>query len=170
VAVPSGKYELSASVDLSPLFGVIASTQTVDVKVPGPEVLDEHLKDLESEDANVRVQAIYKLRYFKPDAERVVAALASALEDPEEGVRAAAMSVFNSYPEHAKKHLDVFVKLLSTGGNRQRYTACSLLARVAPWDEKILAAMKAAKEAGPTNYETAFQSTIDRYVRKYTRK
>ncbi|MCP3859723.1 MAG: hypothetical protein GY704_08735, partial [Phycisphaeraceae bacterium] len=101
--MPSGKYELTASLDLSPVFGIITSRHEVDLKVPGPEILDEHLKSLESPDANIRTQALYQLRYFKQDAERVVVALAAAMKDESEGVRSAAMSVFMAYPEHAKK-------------------------------------------------------------------
>ena len=64
MAVPSGKYEVVASVDQAPLFGEIRGKARVGVTVPGEEILEQRLEELKSEDAGVRRTALIDLRYF----------------------------------------------------------------------------------------------------------
>ncbi len=163
MAVPSGSYDLTASLDLSPVFGIIASSQPVEVTVPGPEVLDEHLKKLESEDANVRMRTIYDLRYFREDAERVVPVLLARLQDRDETVRGAALSVFISYPTGAEKNVSVFLPFLADGTDREKLTAFQLVARNAPAGEEFLAALEKALAEAPENYKYTYKSNLDRY-------
>jgi HEAT repeat protein len=154
VAVPTGSYELHASLDLSPVFGVVEHTETLTVDRPPADVLDQRLGELASEDANARRKAVYDLRYFPEDGERVVPAVVKCLSDLEESVRLAALSVLAAFPGEAAEHTDVFLGILcgtESASKYERGSAAYLLGRVAPASEEV---EKALREAAASEDET----------------
>jgi HEAT repeat protein len=173
MAVPSGRYELTASVDLSPVFGILEHNATVDVVIPGPDAINDHLKSLASEDKNVRRTALIALRYFKEDAERVVPALLTCVKDPELNIRTIALSVLMSFQTQAKEHLDVFMKILSGGKDvdfSEKSMAVQALCRLAPSSDEVDAAMVKALAESPENYKALFESQLKRYRQRTKRE
>jgi HEAT repeat protein len=164
--VPSGKYEVLASVDLSPLFGEVNGKAEVEVSVPGKEILDQRLRQLKSEDANVRRTALIDLRYFKRDADVVAPALVERLDDPDLMIRRIAVSVLMSYPEHAAKHCDKVLPMLHHEDQSMRYMAAQLLGRCAPKSDAVEKALEKALEEAPENYARIFESSLTNYLNR----
>jgi HEAT repeat protein len=164
VDAPSGKYELHASVDLGHLFGVIEHQATIEIVQPGPAALDERLKQLESEDPNVRRTALIDLRYFKKDADRVVPAVVGRLDDEDANVRMIAMSVLISYPKGAAEHHEKILEILECAeAISVRSMAVQLLARSAPSSDAVEAALVKALEKTDDRYRRLFESQLQRY-------
>jgi hypothetical protein len=167
VEVPSGTYDLEVSVDLSPVFGVIEHKDKVVVEQPGADVLEQRLKELASEDANVRRQAVLDLRYFKEDAARVVPALLGRLEDPDASNVRMVLSVLMAYPEEAGGSATTFLRFLKSDDVSMRSMAAQLLGRVAPRSEEIEKALEAALAAAPENMKPAFEYGLSTYRRRH---
>ena len=172
VAVPAGEYELHASIDLGTPFGVIEDVTTVTIAPPSADILEKRLKELESEDSEVRRLALIQLRYFRSDGEKVVPALLGRLEDKDPTIRMVALSVFSAFPQQAKEHLDLFLGLLRAElgvSLSEKVQAAYLLARHAPWDEEVLAAILKAEEAGGSR-RVSFSSARKQYQRRFPKE
>ena len=167
VAVPTGEYAVECSLDLTPLFDVVRHTETVEVVLPGPNLLDERLSQLDSEDGNVRYRAVLDLRYFTTEGARVVPALLQSLKDPEMRVRNVALTAFYRFPKEAAEHIDVFLGILQ--GNvsiGEKANAAYVLGRFAPVDAKYEKALVSAKAAAEDNYKPRFSSALTAYRRR----
>ena len=168
MAVPSGEYELTASVDLSPVFGVLTKKTTVTVARPRDDILDVRLKELASGDPSEVRRAIYDLRYFPKDGERIVPALVSVLEGKDANLRQAAISVFGSFPKGAAEHLDLILSIATdTEGGYARGRAAYLLARFAPQDEKYEKALTDGVKSSEGSLKRQFESALDQYRRRH---
>jgi HEAT repeat protein len=158
VAVPTGSYELRASLDLSPVLGVIEHAETLIVTRPPADILDRRLEELSSENGSVRRTAVYDLRYFPEDGERIVPFLLNCLKDREGSVRLAALSVLTAFPKEAAEHVDVYLAILGGGDavvKYERASAAYLLGRVAPKSEEV---EKALRNAATSDDETVKRS------------
>lgn len=167
VAVPTGNYEIEASVDLSPLFGKIEHFGAVDVVLPSEKILNDRLAQLESEDVNQRRMALIDLRYFREDAEKVVPALVACLDDGEEVIRMVALSVLMAYPEQAAAHVERFYSMLeSEDGVSVRGNAAYLISRVAPVSDRAEQALMNALESADENLKSRIESALTTYRRR----
>jgi len=169
VAVPTGEYDATAKVDLSPVLGVIENLISVEIRQPEGDVLATRLEELQSEEANVRRRAAIDLRYFPEDGEKVVPALLGRLDDESGYVRSASLSVLASYPEQAGKHADRFLSILEGGEKTtigERLGAAHLLARTAPLDPRYEAALQAALKSATEIYQLSYQAALTNFRRR----
>ncbi|MEN8151581.1 MAG: HEAT repeat domain-containing protein [Planctomycetota bacterium] len=171
MAVPTGEYDLVASVDLSPLFGVLETESKVSLTRPGAEVLDQRLKELASDDPNVRRRALYDLRYFPKEGERIVPELVKALSDGDEHVRGAALSVFYAFPDAAREQVDLVLGIVTGDGSEsERGRAAYFVARFAPEDPKVEKALIDAVESAEGPVKRRLQGALDYYRRMHPKK
>ena len=167
VAVPTGRYEIEATVDLSPLFGTIEHHGTVDVVVPSEKVLADRLAQLESEDVNQRRAALLDLRYFREDAEKVVPAIIKCFDDEEETIRMYALSAMSAYPAQAPTYVDRYFEILAgEDGVSVRGYAAYLLGRFAPVSDRAEQALLAALEGAEANLKSRVESALTTYRRR----
>jgi hypothetical protein len=165
VAVPTGSYEVTARVDLTPLFGVVETTRTVELTRPPADVLDRRLAELSAEKEAVRRTAAYQLRYFPDDGERIVPALLTRLEDEESSVRLAALSVLGSFGDEAAEHVDRYLAILESGKTSyEKASAANLLGRVAPASETVERALRAAAASEDPTVERRAEYALKAYL------
>ena len=168
MAVPTGEYEMTASVDLTPLFGVIEHKTTVTITRPPENALDVRLEQLNSEDANVRQRALYDLRYFPKEGNRIVPRLVEILESDDANLRSAAISVFNAFLKEAAAHLDLLVGIATGEGSvNERGGAAYLVARVAPKDEKYEKVLTDGVESSEGYMKRRFEGALSYYRRRH---
>jgi hypothetical protein len=173
VDVATGEYEVHASVELGTPFGVVEATEKVSILVPAEEILEQRLAELTSEDPQVVRAALVDLRYFRSDGDKVAPALLSMLDHEDDMLRMVALSVLNAYPDHAKKHLDLFLEILADTEGRttsERVQAAYLVARNAPAGEKYRAALEAAVENADDTYVVSYRSALRMYDRRHAPK
>jgi len=168
VAVPSGEYELTASVDLSPLFGVLSKKTSVTVARPRDDILDVRLEELAGADANLRRRALYDLRYFPKQGDRVVPALVAILEGDDASLRPAAIGVLGAFPKEAAGHLDLILSITTgKGSESERGGAAYLLARIAPKDDRYEKALTDGVESSEGYPKRQFEGALGLYRRRH---
>ena len=168
MAVPSGEYELTASVDLSPIFGVLTKKTSVTVARPRDDILDVRLKELTGEDVNARRKALYDLRYFPKQGAKIVPALVQVLTGDDANLRPAALSVLGAFPKEAAGHLDLILSITTGEGNdSERGGAAYLLARIAPKDGKYEKALTDGVKSSEGNLKRRFESALGLYRRRH---
>ena len=168
MAVPTGEYDLTASVDLTPLFGVIEKKTTVSVTRPGKNVLDEQLKKLDGGEPNARVRALYDLRYFPKEGARIVPVLVKILKGEDASLRGAAISVLGAFPAEMAEHLDLVISIIAGDGSEsERSNAAYLLARVAPKDERCEKALLDAASSSEGTMKPRFDGALNNYRRRH---
>jgi len=168
VAVPTGDYDLIASVDLSPVFGVLTYEGTVSVRRPGADVLGQRLRELAGDDAKARRRALLDLRYFPDHGDRVVPALIGVLEGDDENLKYLALSVLGSYPKEVAGHLDLILGIATgKGKDNERGGAAYLLARVAPKKEEYEKALAEGVESSEGYMKRRFESALKLYRRRH---
>lgn len=165
VAVPTGNYEVTCVIDLNPFFGVVTKKATLDLVAPGPEGVDQRLKELSSEDKDVRRTALFDLMYFPKSKEKVFAALLPLLDDPDGGFRAMVISVMSSFPHQAMKHVDRFIEIALDEKRdvSERGSAAWFLAQSAPASEKVEKCLAKLAESEDPKEKQYFQWQIRNY-------
>ncbi len=167
--MPTGRYDLEASLDLSPVYGKLDHVTTVDITVPSEAVLAERLEQLKSEDVNVRRGALIDLRYFRQDGDKVFPALLECLSDTESVIRMVALSVMMAYPKQATEHVDTFIAIVEGGPEvsvSERSNAIYILARYVPPSEMITEVLEKAWENADESFKPRMQSAIEQYRKR----
>jgi hypothetical protein len=170
VAVPTGSYDVTASVDLTPIFGIESTTAILDLVKPGREAFARRLEQLGDDDPEVRREAMIDLYNFREEREKVSAAAAKLLRDPDPQIRALAVGHLLRSPEIAKNHLEDLLWILekSEGGHwNDRANAALFLSAVAPRSERVARALEAAATSEEENLALLAKTALDQYRRRH---
>jgi len=160
---------VSFALDLSPLFGNLELTETVELSPPPPDAIDRRIEDLSSDDPEVRRSAVQDLPYFSLHRKRVGWALAACLTDPDGVVRRLALASLQSFPGRAAEHTDTILHILETAEGRirgERTNAALLVSRTIPPSDRTLAALEQALREGSEAEKRIFQSALDAYLKR----
>ncbi len=165
MAVPAGEYEIRASLDLTPLFGVLTCANPVSVYEVPADILERRLAELGSENAALRRNALIDLRNFRDDGDVVVPAVLKLVSDADESIRGLALSVLQSFPKQAVGVIDVVLPILEskTVSTYERSSAGWIVARFAPASERAEKALAAALEAAEENYRPQYENMLKQY-------
>jgi hypothetical protein len=166
--VPTGEYDLTAKVDLSPVFGVLEHKQKIRLTQPGADVLEKRLAALDSDDAKVRRTAIYDLRYFPKEGAKVVPKLIEIVKSGDKTLVPAALSVLGAYQKEALEHIDLLVSIMSGDGSAsERMGAAYLVGRIAKKDPKIEQALVDGVESTEGTLKQRFEYALSTYRRRH---
>ncbi len=169
VAVPTGRYDLEASIDLKPVLGRIEHLGAIDLVIPSKKILEERLAQLESGIVNTRRAALVDLRHFPEDGETVFPKLMACLEDEDAGIRMLALSVMTAYPTRAAEQADRFIGILTgdeSVSTSEKANAAYLLSRFAPVSEKVGAALEQALAEADDSLKTRLKYAVENYRRR----
>lgn len=167
MAVPTGDYELTATVDLSPYFGLVTHSGEIHIDLPPADLLEQRLQELDSESEETRRLALLELRHFKHAAERVLPAVLDRLEDGSPAVRSTALSVLAYYRVQAIEHVEVFLRFLEEGEtDPERVNAAYALASLAPVSPEIEKVLVDAFEGAAESQKMRFESALRNYRRR----
>lgn len=167
--MPAGEYEVTFSVDLSPLFGDLVFTETIELTPPPPDAIDRRIEDLSSDDPELRRKAVQELPYFSFHRQRVGWALAACLTDPDGVVRRLALASLQSFPDRAADHADTILHILEEKSGRvsgERTNAALLVSRTTPPSDRALAALEKALGESTERERPIFQSALDSYRKR----
>jgi HEAT repeat protein len=171
-AVPSGEYEITVSIDLTPVFGKLELAQTRQIERPSADAFERRLKDLASEDPKVRRKAVAELPYFGAQRKRVGPAIVACLSDPDGIVRRMALATLQGFAKEAAEHADTILRILEDRNGRargERTNAALLISRTTPPSDRALAALEGAlKDAASEWDKKIFQSALDAYRKRCT--
>lgn len=168
MAVPTGEYELTARIDLSPVFGVLEHRKILRIDTPPPDLLKRRLADLKSDDPKVCRAALRDLRYFPKDGKRIVPAIVKLLKRDLDKVKTNALYTLRSYPEMAARYCRVYLRiLLSDAPASERAAAGELLGRVAPKHQDIEKALVEGMEASRGYLKTQYERALREYRRRH---
>ena len=160
---------MSFALDLSPLFGDLELTETVELAPSPPDAIDRRIEDLSSDDPEVRIKAVQDLPYFNFHRKRVGWALAACLTDPDGVVRRMALASLQSFRDRAADHADTVLHILETAEGRirgERTNAALLVSRTTPPSDRALAALEKGLREGSEAEKRIFQSALDAYVKR----
>jgi len=168
VAVPTGRYDVTLSIDLSPIFGVVTAKKTLDITRPGPDALDKRITELASEDKQVRQTALFDLMYFPKDGEKIFAALLPLLDDPDSQFRGCVIQVMSRFAPQAVKHLDRFIEICLDPERdlQERGSAAWFLAQHAPAGEKVEKCLATLAETKDPKEKRWFEWSITTYRKR----
>ena len=169
VAVPTGHYDLEASVDLHPVFGKFEQLGTIDFVTPSERILEDRLAQLEADSVNARRAALIDLRYFREDGEKVFPKLMACLNDEDAGIRMIALSVMMAYPKQAAEHVDTFIEILlgdESVSMSEKSNAANLLGRYVPVSDKVGAALEKAWAGADENLKLRMKYAVDSYRKR----
>lgn len=169
VAVPTGRYDLKASVDLRPVFGEIEQFSAVDFVAPTEKILEERLAQLESENVSVRRNALIDLRYFPKDGEVVFPELMACLDDEDPNIRLIALSVMMAYPAQAAEEVDTFIEILlgdESVSMSEKSNAANLLGRYVPVSKEVGEALEKAWAAADGNLKLRMKYAVEAYRKR----
>jgi HEAT repeat protein len=170
--VPPGPYEAIASIDLGPGLGRFEHRWSVTIEAPPPGLLEKELRALRSKDPGTRQAAVYELRWYVRDGERVVPVLLGRLSDEDWSVREAALYALRAFPDRVSKHVKVILGILRDEKAPQdpRLSAARLLGETAPPSAEVEAALVALVSSGDEHSREVGRYVLDRYRERHAKR
>ena len=166
-AVPSGEYEIRATLDLTPVFGKIETIETRRIEPPPADAFERRLAELRSRDPLVRRKAISDLPYFGRQRKRVGPALIACLADPDGVVRRMILAILQGFRAEAAENAGTILGILESRSGRvrgERTNAALLVSRTTPPSARALAALEGALKDAEEWERTIFRSALDAYL------
>lgn len=165
MAVPTGKYLVRASIDLSPLFGVIEQEIPIEIIQPGRNALEQNLAALGDEDPNARREALRQLQFFPGHGEKIAARVVDLVRDPDPDVRSMAIQVLIRYLDSLKPHAGKLLPLLTDENlsDHPRMAVAFMVASHAPPGRAVEAALSKALEIVDAKNRMGIRSALDLY-------
>jgi hypothetical protein len=143
--VPTGEYEVEASVDLTPVFGKLRRTERLLIERPGPDALDKAIARLEAAAPDDRWAAVDDLRWFAGHGDRIVPLLVRIVAEREEGALFSAIYALAEYPDQAELTRPALLPLLG-GKEPAGCTAAWVLGILFPKAQRLAEAYRAAHD------------------------
>jgi hypothetical protein len=169
VAEPSGEYQVLCTLDLSPLCGKLETINEVTIIQPPADILDRRLAELNSEDENVRLQAVRDLYFFEDHGDRVFPALLTRYVDSGEAQRIEILSSMGSFPDHIKDHIDLFIEIVNNRDESGDVVdfAAYYLGQYGPRDDRV---EKALEDAAAAHSESDFSESMKYALERYRKR
>ncbi len=165
-AVPSGEYEVRASLDLTPVFGKIETVEIRKIVPPPPDAFERRLAELASEDPTVRRAALSDLPFFGTRRKEVGPVLVSCLRDPDGILRRMALAMLQGFKDVAAAHAGTILGILESREGRvrgERTNAALLVSRTTPASDRARAALEQSVEDAEPWERSIFRSALDAY-------
>lgn len=156
------------SVDLSPIFGRIEQTATLEIRPPGPDALAKNLAALDDEEPKVRREALRQLQFFPDEGERIVPRVIDLAADPDPDVRSMAINALVRYLDSLRPHAAKLLPLLTdeTLSDQPRLAVAWMVAQHAPPGEEVEKALTKALELVDVKNRMGIRFSLDLYRRR----